>query len=184
MQGLWALPGGPVALQLDHHVGRRERRTRLLTHPTRPPRKSSDLQRGLKQAARCSRSLGGGGPPTPDPAQLPLDPLDESRSPEENRAHQRRMESQAHAGAGPRRWPAGPEPTTALGAAASTPQGKLCRREPGNGRAPRRLPGAGLGQLATRQPGGRGRRRSRRLRRAVGGSLFTPPPPPTFTFRP
>lgn len=40
-------------------------------------------------------------PPTPDPAQLPLDPLDESRSPEENRAHQRRTESQADAGAGP-----------------------------------------------------------------------------------
>lgn len=78
-----------------------------------------------------------------------------------------------------RRWsrPAGPETTTPLGAAASTPQGKLCRREPGNGRAPRRLPGAGLGQLATRQPGGRGRRNSRRLRRAVGGWLFTPPPP-------
>lgn len=59
MQGLWALPGGSVALQLDHHVGRRERRTRLLTHPpTRPPRKSSDLQR--LEASGQMQPLAGG----------------------------------------------------------------------------------------------------------------------------
>lgn len=59
----------------------------------------------------------------------------------------------------------------------------LSRPDPGNGRAQRRARGAGLGRLAMRQTGGRGRRRRGWPRRA----LSTPPPspaPPHFHFLP